>query len=209
MVSAHEVRVSNHHSELERSESFKWHNPGSRFWVFLIAAMIASLGNSSQVFLVLKAKNLGLTHIQVIAAYVLFNFIYSLSALPAGILADKISPRKVYIIGLGIFMIVYFWTGMITNSAWIWLLFPLYGIFKALTEGVGKAFIANIVEPQISGTAFGIYQTATGICLLIASLVAGLMWTYSNSKLPFLFGAEMAALSIIVLLIAHAFKLDR
>jgi MFS family permease len=187
---------------------FEWHNPGRKFWIFLIAAMVASLGNSSQVFLVLKAKNIGLTNIQVIAAYVLFNLIYSLAALPAGVVADKISPRKVYIIGLGIFTIVYFWAGMITNSFWIWFLFPLYGIFKALTEGVGKAYIANLVEPQMSGTAFGIYQTSTGICLLAASLVAGFMWTYGNSKLPFLFGAEMAALSIAVLLIAHILKLD-
>ncbi|MHB8280264.1 MAG: MFS transporter, partial [Candidatus Humimicrobiaceae bacterium] len=83
-------------------------------------------------------------------------------------------------------------------SMFIWLLFPVYGIYMALTEGVGKAYISLLVPQEKSGTAFGIYQTAIGICSFLSSLIAGVMWRYINVRVPFFFGSITAFVSVIL-----------
>ena len=97
-----------------------------------------------------------------------------------------------------IFSLVYLFFGLINNSLFIWLLFPVYGIYMALTEGVGKAYISLLVPQEKSGTAFGIYQTSIGICSFLSSLIAGVMWSYINVRVPFFFGSITAFISVIL-----------
>ncbi|MCL4384960.1 MAG: MFS transporter [Actinobacteria bacterium] len=176
----------------------RWRDVNPSFKIYLFINIIFFIGNSSDTFLILRAQNLGLAIKTTIFAYVLFNITYSLFSIPAGIIVDKIGAKKVIITGLFIFSIVYFFFGFINSSIFIWILFPIYGIHMALTEGVGKAYISLLVPIEKSGTAFGIYQTAIGICSFFASFIAGLMWSYINVRVPFYFGSIMAFISAIL-----------
>ena len=176
----------------------KWRDINPSFKIFLFISIIFSIGNSSDAFLILRAQNLGLAIRVTIFSYVLFNLTYALFSIPAGIIVDKIGAKRVLIMGLLIFSLVYLFFGLINNSLFIWLLFPVYGIYMALTEGVGKAYISLLVPQEKSGTAFGIYQTSIGICSFLSSLIAGVMWSYINVRVPFFFGSITAFISVIL-----------
>ncbi len=171
---------------------FKWRDLDPSFKVFLFISFIFALGNSSDAFLILRAKQLGLSVTMVMVLYVLFNFIYAIFSLPAGIISDKIGPKKILLSGFLLFAIIYLLFGMITRNLFLWLLFPFYGIYMALTEGIGKAYISNLVPQEKAGTAFGIYQTTIGVCTFFASWIAGLLWSYVSISAPFIFGSIMA-----------------
>lgn len=175
-----------------------WRNLNQSFKIFLFISVIFAVGNSSDAFLILRAKNLGLSIILTILAYTLFNFTYALFSTPAGIISDKIGPKRVLLGSFLLFSFVYLFFGLINKVLFLWLLFPIYGIYMALSEGIGKAYISNLVPQERSGTAFGIYQTTIGLCTFFASLIAGLLWTYVNIKAPFIFGAGMALIAAIL-----------
>jgi len=136
-----------------------------------------------------------------VLAYVLFNFTYALFSTPAGIISDKIGPKKVLLTGFLLFSAVYLFFGLARSSLLLWFLFPIYGIYMALTEGVGRAYISNLVPQEKTGTALGIYQTTIGLTTFFASLIAGLLWTYIDVRLPFIFGSLMAIISAFLFII--------
>ena len=180
---------------------FNWRNLNPSFKIFLLISFIFALGNSSDAFLILRAQNLGLSVISVVLAYVLFNFTYAIFSMPAGIIADKIGPKKVLLDGFLLFSAVYLLFGLAPSSPFLWFLFPIYGIYMALTEGVGKAYISNLVPQEKTGTAFGVYQTTVGLCIFFASLIAGLLWTYIGVSAPFIFGSIMAVISAFLFVV--------
>jgi MFS family permease len=180
---------------------FNWRNLDSSFKVFLLISFIFALGNSSDAFLILRAQNLGLSLTLVVLAYVLFNFTYAIFSIPAGIISDKNGPKKVLMTGFFLYSAVYLFFGLAHSSLFLWLLFPVYGIYMALTEGVGKAYISNLVPQEKTGTAFGVYQTTVGLCTFFASLIAGLFWTYISVSAPFIFGSIMAVISAFLFVV--------
>jgi len=180
---------------------FNWRNLNPAFKIFLLISFIFALGNSSDVFLILRAQNLGLSLALVVLAYVLFNFTYAIFSTPAGIISDKIGPKKVLLAGFLLFSAVYLFFGLAPSSLFLWFLFPIYGIYMALTEGVGKAYISNLVPQEKTGTAFGVYQTTIGLCTFFASLIAGLLWTYIGVSVPFIFGSIMALISAFLFIV--------
>jgi len=178
-----------------------WKTLGAPFFMFLFISAVFAIGNSSDAFILLRAKDMGITLAHIILMYALFNLTYSLGAMPAGIVSDNIGPKKVLASGFLLFAAVYAFFGLISNSLWLWLLFPVYGFYMALTEGVGKAYIANLIPQERLGTAFGIYQVVVGLCAFGASLFAGILWTYLHSSAPFIFGSVMALLAAGLFLI--------
>jgi MFS family permease len=179
---------------------FSLKNLSPAFKIFLIASIIFAIGNSSDAFLILRAKNVGLTTALAIFAYVIFNIFYAIFSTPAGILSDKIGPKKLLVFGFFFFAFIYFLFGINQSSILIWLLFALYGIYMALTEGVGKAYISQIGEKERLATSFGIYQTAIGICTFFASLIAGILWSKINPSAPFIFGSILALIAGFIFL---------
>ena len=175
--------------------NFNWRDLNPSFKIFLLISFIFALGNSSDAFLILRAQNLGLSVSLVVLVYVLFNFTYAAFSMPAGIISDKIGPKKVLLTGFLLFSALYLFFCLANSSFFLWFLFPFYGMYMALTEGVGKAYISNLVSLEKTGTAFGVYQTTIGLCTFFASLIAGLLWTYIGVSVPFLFGSIMAAIS--------------
>lgn len=169
--------------------------------LFLIISFLFAIGNSSDVFLLLYAKSLGLSTTLVVLAYVLYNISQTVFATPAGSLADKIGAKKVFSAGLVFFSIVYFSFGIIKNPAWIWFLFPIYGLYIASTDGVSKAYISEFIKKEESGTFFGAYYTLTAVGTFIASVLGGLLWYSINPQATFFFGSIMSILAFLVFII--------
>jgi len=138
--------------------------------------LIFTLFNSSDVFLLLKAKQAGLNDTAVIGIYIFYNLVYALCAFPIGAVADKIGLKKMFTIGLSIFAIVYFGMSFSSNIYMFAALFFLYGIYAAATEGISKAWISNITDKKDTATAIGTYSGFQSICTMLASSLAGLIW---------------------------------
>ncbi|HCW32518.1 MAG: major facilitator transporter [Candidatus Peregrinibacteria bacterium GW2011_GWE2_39_6] len=195
------VKERKKEANLSPALNLSWRNLDPSFKIFLLISFVFALGNSSDAFLILRAQNLGLSVTLVVLAYVLFNFTYTIFSMPAGIISDKIGPKKVLFSGFLLFSFIYLFFGLTKVSLFLWLLFPFYGMYMALTEGVGKAYISNLVPQEKTGTAFGIYQTTIGLCTFFASLIAGLLWTYIGVSAPFIFGSIMAAISAFLFVV--------
>ncbi len=195
------IRERGTEESTEPALRFTWRGLDPDFKVFLLISIIFALGNSSDAFLILRAQNLGLSTVLVILAYVLFNVTYAVFSMPAGVVSDKIGPRKVLLTGFVLFSAVYFLYGMAGTSLYLWFLFPFYGVYMALTEGVGKAYISTLCSPDKAGTVFGLYQTTIGLCTFFASLIAGFLWTYIGPRATFFFGSAAALVSALLFLV--------
>lgn len=151
--------------------------------------LLFTLMNSSDMFLLLRAKETGLSDVQTISLYILYNFIYAISSYKIGVLSDKIGSKKIFILGLVFFVITYI--GMAINSKLeiFYLLFIFYGLFSACTEGVTKAWISNLCNKFDLATALGFQSTAQSLVGMCASLLAGLVWIKFGSMAVFLFSA--------------------
>lgn len=142
----------------------------------VIGLLTFALFNSSDVFLLLKAKESGLSDTMVIGVYIFYNLVYALCALPMGIIADKVGLKKIFIIGLTLFATVYFGMSANANIYVYFGLFFLYGIYGAATEGISKAWISNITDKKDTATAIGTYSGFQSVCTMLASSFAGLIW---------------------------------
>lgn len=171
-------------------------NPSLR--LFLIVNVLFALGNSSDAFIILRGQSLGFTTSLVVCTYVLYNVSQTLFATPAGIVADKIGAKKVYGAGLVIFALVYAGFGFAHEAWWLWILFPVYGMYIAFTDGVGKAYISEFVVPEESGTYFGLHYTLTAFGTLAASVFGGLLWASFGPSVTFLYGSVMAIVACVV-----------
>ena len=156
-----------------------------------------TLFNSSDVFLLLKAKQAGLSDTMVIGVYIFYNLIFALCAFPIGIIADKIGLKKMFIFGLAIFSVVYFGMGFSNNLYIIIGLFFLYGIYAAATDGISKAWISNITDKKDTATAIGTFAGFQSICTMLASSLAGLIWYQFGASATFIITA-IATLLIIL-----------
>ena len=153
-----------------------WRESPALYRKVVIGLLAFALFNSSDVFLLLKAKQSGLSDTLVIGLYIFYNLIYALCAFPIGMLADKIGLKKIFIFRLSLFIIVYLGMGLSTNSYVLIGLFLLYGIYAAATEGIAKAWISNITDKKDTATVIGTYSGFQSICTMFASSLAGLIW---------------------------------
>jgi MFS family permease len=182
------------------SAKTSWFPPFSpEFKRFLFIYGLFAFGNSSDVFLLLKAAQGGLSPTQVILAYVLYNGVYALAATPAGALADKIGRDKTLAMGLAVFAATYFGFAQVEHGPWFWPLFAVYGFYGALAESSLKAAISQRSSPENRGAVMGVFQGACGFLALIASVLAGWLWSHVSPQAPFLLGAACAGVSALLL----------
>lgn len=172
-----------------------------KFKAFILIAAVFAIGNSSDVFLILRAQQLGIQPVTIPIVYLVFNFIYSLSSLPAGIAADKFGKERVLLIGFILFALVYFGFAVAADSVMVWVLFAFYGIFMGLTDGVQKAFLATIIPADFKATAFGIYNTIVGLAMFPASFIGGMLWDRVSPAAPFYYGSITAAITALLFVI--------
>jgi len=172
-----------------------------RYWELLVVLGAFNLANFSDSLLILRAKDVGLSFAEVILVYALFNASYAALSYPAGVLSDRIPRRVVYAAGLLIFAVSYVGLGLARSTIWVWLLFAVYGGYWALTDGVGRAWIADVSPHELQGTGLGLYQCVVGVGVLIAGIWAGLAWG-ANGRSPLLLsGAAVGVLAIGLLTI--------
>lgn len=171
-----------------------------KFKLFLLASAVFAFGNSSDAFLILRAKNLGLSAFAAVLAYVIFNLCYTALAMPAGSLSDRVGRPGVLAAAFILFSLVYLGFAYSSNTAAVWPLFILYGAYMAMSEGTAKAFVADIAPFYAYGTAFGTYQTITGVLAFFSSLAAGLAWDMIGPGAPFYIGAATGLLATAILI---------
>ena len=173
----------------------------------LLAVMLLfTLGNSSDAFLILRAQNVGVADVQIPIVYAIFNLVSALAAIPAGKLSDRIGRRSVISYGWAVYVLTYLGFS-IARAPWIvWVLFSLYGLFYALTEGAAKALVAELVPEKDRGKAYGLYNASIGVMALPASVIAGALWTRVSPAAPFALGATLALMALIALKFVPQFE---
>lgn len=152
----------------------------------VIGLLVFTLFNSSDVFLLLKAKQSGLDDTMVIGVYIFYNLIFALFAFPFGIVADKVGLKTIFIIGLALFSIVYFGMSFNLSLYGYFGLFFLYGIYASATDGISKAWISSITNKKDTATAIGNFSGLQSICTMIASVLTGFIWFQFSAKIAFL-----------------------
>ncbi len=179
-----------------------------RYWRVLGVLALFGVANSSDAFLLLRASELGFSPWGVVLAFAVFNCSYALFSYPAGAWSDHVGRWRV--IGTGWLIYVAVYAGMAglsaSSSGWVWVLMGFYGLYMALTEGVGKALIADCAPAQARGRALGIFQATMGLCGLLASVVVGLLWDSWNSSVALMFSALVAAVAMFAIVVLVVFE---
>lgn len=176
---------------------------GRDFKTFVLIATIFALGNSSNAFLILRAQSLGISARMILLLWVLFNIVYASSSIPGGILSDRIGRRSTIILALFFYSLIYFGFAYAFKSLHMWILFASYGLYYGLSEGVMRAYVADLVSPQFRATAYGVFHTAIGLAAFPASILMGALWQFYSAKVAFSLGAGLAlvAASLFLLLL--------
>lgn len=174
-----------------------WKTSPSEYRKVVLGLLVFTLFNSSDIFLLLQAKQSGLDDTTVIGVYIFYNLIYALFALPAGILADKVGLKTIFIIGLSLFAVVYIGMAFNKNLYIYFGLFFLYGMYAAATEGISKAWISNITSQKDTATAIGTYSGLQSICTMLASSLTGILWFQFGAATAFISTATVTVLVIV------------
>jgi len=179
-----------------------WNIASSDYRRLVVGLLFLALFNSSDLFLILKTKEVTGSDQLTIGAYILYNVVFALASYPLGVVADKIGIKKVFFGGLILFALVYFLFGITNSAVIIFSAFFIYGIYAAATEGITKAWITNMAHTTNTATAIGFYTSCESICTLLASIVAGAIWDNLGSSITF-FTTSVAAILAIVYFIFY------
>lgn len=175
--------------------------------IFLVVTAVFSLGNSSNFFLVLRAKNLGIEDNIIPLLYMTMNITYALLSYPAGRLADRFGKARIAFLGYLLYAVLYALFALEAQRSALWILFPLQGIYLAFTDGVATAYMATLLPGERKATGFAIYYTVIGLALLPASIFGGWLWARYSPSATFIAGSLLslaaAALFGVTLLRAH------
>jgi MFS family permease len=168
---------------------------------------IFTLGNSSDAFLTLRAQSLNMNVIGILAMLVAFNLVYTLISTPVGSLSDRIGRRKIIIGGWLVYAAIYLGFALAQEAWQVFILYMIYGAYYGTAYGVTNAMIADLVPEALRGTAYGTYNAVVGILAFPASVIAGLLWSGVGSWTgfgpwaPFAFGAVLAGLAAVLMLV--------
>lgn len=175
----------------------------SKYYWFLFIVFIFTLGNSTDTLLLVKADDVGINTAYIPLVYLIFSAVAVIFAVPFGILSDKIGRERIIIAGYFLYSIVYYGFGRTHIKIAIVLLFALYGVYSAATDGIQKALVSDIIGKDKKGTGLGLYNSVLGVTLLPASLIAGIMYDHINSSAPFYFGALMSFIAALMMLVFY------
>jgi MFS family permease len=179
----------------KRTSSARLLPPG--FFPFLLFLFLITLADLSEQFLLLRARSLGFGEREAVGLYLVFSVFYALLAYPAGFLSDRVGRAPVLIGGYAFSALVYLGFGLLPSPDLLWLFFAAQGAYLGLAATVERAVVAGSVPLESRGTALGLYHAATGAGLLLASVIAGLLWDRFGPRAPFLFAG---GLTLILLL---------
>ncbi len=168
------------------------HELGRSYWHALVPLALFSCVNFTDALVLLRASELGVGVAGVVLVYVLYNLVYAALSYPAGRWSDRHSRSRIFALGLVVFAAAYTGLGLVDSAAWVWVLLPAYGAFTALTDGVGRAWIADLLPPERRGSGLGVLSAVTGLGAVVAGVWAGLAWGHDGAA-PFLIAGPAAA----------------
>jgi len=172
------------------------------YWMFVLATLIFTVGNSSDAFLALRSQQLGMTVRDLLLVIVAFNITNAVIAWPVGALSDRIGRRALIALAWTVYAIAYAGFALAGSTAPVLVLWLIYGVYYGVNDAVGKALVADLAPAERRATAFGILNAVVGFALLPASLLAGLLWDAVAPAAPFWFGAACAAGATVLLICA-------
>ena len=193
------VQESARHTETGKKTELRG-GMGRRFWQILVVIFVFTLGNSTDAFLLLRAKELGVPVALAPILWAVLNFVKSASNVPGGALSDRVGRKPTLIAGWLVYALVYALFARATHAWEAWVLFASYGLYFGLTEGTQLALVADVAPKDHRGAAYGWYYLAIGVGALPASLLFGLLWDRYGSATAFLVGAALALLAALGLL---------
>ncbi|MCX7863206.1 MAG: MFS transporter [Bacteroidales bacterium] len=167
--------------------------------------LLFALFNSSDMFLLLKLKEQQMNDHVIIALYIFYNLSYAIMSYPAGFIADKLGLNYVYMFGMVIFAVVYLAMAWGVSHIMLWIVFFMYGFYAAATEGIGKAWISNIVPKEEVASAIGTFHSLQSISAIIASAITGIIWTQLGASIAFTITAIFAIVSALFLLFVRSY----
>ncbi len=174
-----------------------WRGLDGRFRAYLVMLVIFTLGNSSDAFLMLRAQTLGFPPVEIFLLLAGFNLIITVSSTPAGALSDRLGRRGLIVVGWVIYAVIYLGFAY-ASSAWhVWALYLGYGLYYGAFQGAASALVADLVPPELRGTAYGLFNGAIGVVAFPASLLAGLLWDWYGPPAPFLAGGLLALVAAV------------
>ena len=180
--------------------TFRLSNFSPDYIKFIIISVLLNLAVITDAFLILRAQDLGVKAKLIPLILLFFNLIQVSFSLPAGIVSDYLGRRKVIIVGYLIFGATSLGFAYANSPSYVWLLFALNGLFAALTGGVQRAFVVDLVHCDVRGTALGTFNAISGITALPSGLMTGFLWKVYGAKIAFLFGAVLALLGVLAFL---------
>ena len=169
-----------------------WKVATAEYKKLVVGLLLFALFNSSDIFLLLITREVTGSDTITIAAYIFYNLVFASASYPLGSLADRLGIKKIFVCGLFLFAVVYAGFAFHPSSTIIFILFFIYGIYAAATEGISKAWITNIAHDSNTATAVGFYTSCQSVCSLLASILAGAIWTAGGSSLTFIITAGIA-----------------
>lgn len=204
----HEPEAEPASAEVERSTSTEsstttptggWRSMPRSYWAVLAVLGLFSLANSSDTFLLLRASELGFSPWKAVLVYSIFNVTYAGLSYPIGVMSDRLGRWRIIAMGWAIYAMVYIALAMLPKSqAWgLWPLMAIYGVYMALTDGVGKALIADHAPKEARGAAMGMFYALTGLTTLGASVLAGAIWDQMGPQAALLTSAGFAVIALI------------
>lgn len=172
----------------------------SRYYMFLGIAFIFTLGNSTDALLLVKANDVGIQALFIPLVYLIYNSVSVIFAVPAGMLSDKYGRERLIIFGYLLYAVIYFGFGWTSQASVVILLFALYGLYSATTDGIQKALVTDLIDKNKQGTGLGLYNSVIGMTLLPASIIAGLLYDKVDNRAPFFFGSAMALIAAMCMI---------
>ena len=172
-----------------------------RYWFIVMLGAVFTLARFSEAFLILRAQDVGLAIAYVPAIMIVMNIVYSLFAYPAGVAADRLSARKLLVFGLGLLIVADIILALAPSPSLAFLGVVFWGLHMAFTQGLLSKLIADTAPSDLRGSAFGIFNLVSGGVLVLASIIAGLLWSVYGPSATFIAGASFAAIAAMGLLI--------
>ncbi len=171
--------------------------------IYILISTLFALGNSSNQFLLLRAKNLGFDYLSIILLYLVYNISYTIFSYPAGVVADRVGKKIIISIGYIIYSLVYLSFAFVNKNfaELIWLLFVIYGIYIGFVEGQEKAFLAEISPQEYKASILGLQYTLVGLMLFPASFIGGILWDKIGPSATFIFSSCISFISMMLLMI--------
>jgi predicted MFS family arabinose efflux permease len=178
-----------------------WRVATPEYRKLVIPLVLFALFNSSDMLLLLKVKETTGSENQTLLVYVFYNIVYAIASYPMGRVADRIGVKNIFLFGLILFAATYIGMAKSESIITYYLIFGIYGIYMAATEGISKAWLSNLVKREDTGTAIGLFVSLQSISLMVASAIAGLIWSWYGASIAFLLTAGISIVVFIIILL--------